>query len=348
MDYFVSIENNPYHRWQVELLIESFKKHGLQDKLLIGIAENNTPQYGGFTRNLMEHERKFAHNNHGEEQGYKPLNKPYALMAALTNNMLSTPFAVLHPDMVLYKPLEETGMQDIYFNVERENANLKRRLRSHIKKVLVDRGDAGELPWLGGSGFLAFKNVSALFFVRVMHYMDKFRKDHSNWDDVDHAAWLMAMYELFNLAMFQGRYYECDLLNSVEAIPNACVIHYKVGVPPYFSKKHFLFQDPSQFTLGAFDPMDILGQYDQTTSMEYMMELVQSYKKSQKPQATSVPVLPPPQTTQQLTPPSPPQQEEIEYATPGPKPPKMPENFDNEGGIVIQTPVPSELIEPRV
>lgn len=286
MDYFVSVENIPYHRWQLELLIESFKIHGLQDKLLVAVVENNTPQFSGFTKNLMEHERKFAHNDYGESKGCKRLNKPYALLAALSNNLLQQPFAVLHPDMLLCKPLEEKGPPNFYFSVEQEDTDLRRRLRPYLKKILAERvEDVDALPWLNASGFCAFNNVSALFFARVMYYMEKFQTDHLDWEDSPKAAWVTAMYEQYNLALLQGRFYEATMLNNIEDIPNASVIHYKYGVPPFFNKKHFMFKDALQFTLNASDPLDVLEQYDITTSMQFMGRVIQSYKSTKSPES---------------------------------------------------------------
>ena len=329
MDYFVSIENTPYYRWQVELLIQSFKNLGLEDNLLVALAENNTPQYAGYTKNLVKHPRTFSHNNHGTDVGCKEINKPYAILAALSNNLLHEPFTVLHPDMVLYRPVEEKGTNNIYFTAANENPEVKKRLQPYIEKVLVERGDVSNLQWIGVNGPLIFNHVSMLFFARVMHYMEKFSKEYPDWDGVAEAGWLMAMYEHYNLLLFHGKYYECNLVNDLENYSDAFVVHYTEGVPPHFSKKHFMYSDPLQFTFNSNDPMDVLVQYDMSSAMRFTASVIQSYRTG-TPSATATPE------------PS----KEPEYALPGPKPPPVP--LPDKDTKVMRIKPPGELIEPRI
>ena len=45
MEYFVSTDQRAYHDWQIELMIESFKAQGLENKLIITAAETNEQRY---------------------------------------------------------------------------------------------------------------------------------------------------------------------------------------------------------------------------------------------------------------------------------------------------------------
>ena len=54
MQYFVSIENNSYNCWQAGLLIESFKMQGIEDQLLIGVAENRAEFIYGCDRYCVQ------------------------------------------------------------------------------------------------------------------------------------------------------------------------------------------------------------------------------------------------------------------------------------------------------
>lgn len=94
MDYFVNIENTPYFHWQVDLLIESFKKHNLQDNLVIGMEigkqEKSLPE---FQQNLTNHSRKYAYEN-----------SAVGMYGLLEQRLLQQPFMCLPPDCVLYKP----------------------------------------------------------------------------------------------------------------------------------------------------------------------------------------------------------------------------------------------------
>ena len=76
MQYFVSAEKTPYFYWQLELLIYSFKRFGLEDQLVIGLAESeeggpSAPKYLAKCRYLL-------HENYGKNLGYSPLNKIFS------------------------------------------------------------------------------------------------------------------------------------------------------------------------------------------------------------------------------------------------------------------------------
>lgn len=72
MEYFVSAEDTSYHHWQLEFLIESFKLHKLQDKLVIAVASNNEEKLVDFSANLKTCQRIFMHDNIGRKRGYLP------------------------------------------------------------------------------------------------------------------------------------------------------------------------------------------------------------------------------------------------------------------------------------
>jgi hypothetical protein len=281
MDYFVSIENIPYHRWQLELLIESFKIHGLQDNLLVGIVDNKDKQYSLFCKNLLEHKRKFVCEDYGSFKRYKKLNKPYGILSAMTNGLIEQPFAILHPDMILYKPIsiEKNSIGNFFFSIEQENVDLKKRLSPYLTDLLKNRVDnIDDITWLNTGNFCIFNNVSAIFFKRVMYYMEKFLQEHPDWEDINDAAWLMAFYEQYELSSFQGKFYECTLKHDIEKIQSACVIHYEHGFPPHFHKKQYTYPKNMQFSLNALDPIDTICQYDGTTAMQFMNQVAKKYK----------------------------------------------------------------------
>ena len=79
MKYFVSIENTSYFYWQIELLIQSFKMHGLENDLIISIADNQIPKNNMYFKNLIKHKNLYSHENVGKERNYLPLNRIYSL-----------------------------------------------------------------------------------------------------------------------------------------------------------------------------------------------------------------------------------------------------------------------------
>src|SRR5262245_8105045 len=101
MNYFVSVENAPFHHWQIELIIESFILHNQQNQLLIALAQKFAPAYYEFCRNLSQHPRILGHENRG---GFR--NQFYSLHTVLIDKLISQPLAILQPDVVLYHPVE--------------------------------------------------------------------------------------------------------------------------------------------------------------------------------------------------------------------------------------------------
>ena len=68
MEYFVSAGNKAYYHWQLELLIQSFKEYGIEDKLVVAISSSEDPLYKNFCNNLKNHKRIFEGKLMGEHE----------------------------------------------------------------------------------------------------------------------------------------------------------------------------------------------------------------------------------------------------------------------------------------
>lgn len=113
MKYFVSIENCYFFRWQIELLLESMKPFGLDDSLVIGCAE--------FENKKIKFPNVIYHENIGRKNNYLPFNKPFSVIQALKNKLLTPPFVIIDPDMVMVKPIENTKFVDYSYYLEYDN-----------------------------------------------------------------------------------------------------------------------------------------------------------------------------------------------------------------------------------
>ena len=89
----------------------------------------------------------------------------------------------------------------------------------------------------------------------------------------------ITFYEYFGLFVFRGRGMECPLVYNLDSIPETAFLHYTHGIPPFFSKIHFRFDDPVQFNLAPPDPMAVFLEYNPTTATDFLHEVVRSYKK---------------------------------------------------------------------
>src|SRR3990167_8898266 len=103
MDYLVCAEDTTYYHWQLELLIQSFQINNQENNLVIALASEAGATYLDFRKLLPKHKRLIGYDNIGKQKGYRYLNRPYGVIAALTHEYIKQPFCLIEPDMVMYK-----------------------------------------------------------------------------------------------------------------------------------------------------------------------------------------------------------------------------------------------------
>ena len=242
MDYFVSIENTAYDLWQIELLIESFKLHNLQDSLLIGIAGESVP----LAKNLTEHKRKMCHEIH-------PFNSIYSVYAALYTGLLTEPFVLLHPDMLLLKPFQDDWKENIVFE-------------PHKNDLKTD------YPFMVG-GAIRFDLVSHKLFRIALAFASQFTDEKTEEEnDIVKAAWTATI----------AKAWYCDVIGEqiaaplwyIDNIDNISLIHYKTGLPPIFNKKLFF----RQITITDKNPYQTLLQENPNHITNYVHKVIHSYQ----------------------------------------------------------------------
>lgn len=287
MQYFVSIENSSFFYWQVELLIESFVMHGLQDQLVIAIAENDGQKLRGYSSNLVKYGRKFMHPNFGRESGHLPLNRIVSLRSAVSDGTLGFPFAVIHSDMVMKKPFDSESLDADYGVVlsnfdeitEQKRAEIKNAIRPGVEKIAEERkmdvGDLPDIPVFSAPIIFneSFKSLSDVFFSRL----------HSNALDLieaegvdfpcERAAWELTLTEAFQFCSMTSKFMATPLMGDEE---NANFIHYKNGIPPVFHKKFFKFEDLSIRTGEC--PYDVIMEHNPTANTGYLHDVIKSYR----------------------------------------------------------------------
>lgn len=277
MQYFVSAENSSYFYWQLELLIESFKLKGIEDKLVIFLAENNDPKIKGFSKNLVRHKNKFEHENFGLKNNYLPLNRPYAIIQALRGGYIKFPFALIHADMILRSPLQEEFEEDIildsYF-IKPSNYNVTNEIDEILKnRGLEKRENAPEtLPPFGA---IVFNNaLNELFFNSVINKIKKFIETKNDNFPFEYAAWETCFFEILGGYSFSGKQISSGLLDNLENN----FIHYKYGIPPYFNKKYFL--DNNKILTSRISPYDTILEHNLTSNSNLVNKVINSYRKN--------------------------------------------------------------------
>ena len=271
MDYFVSIENSSYFYWQINLLLESFKD--IEFDPIVAIAKNDSKKPAIFAKNILEHKKSFYHNNLGTHVDFPPINKPFSILLALQNKILSTHFAVLHPDMVIVSPLDTTHKENIVFHSGLPDPTFQKHIQPYLEAIAKARNlSLQDLPpsiSLGGT--IIFRDVDIEFFQRVAYRMINLYSllaPGSNADfDIAKAAWTITIYEYLGKYSVKGIYVEKQLIDHDV---KANLIHYRHGLPPLFSKQYYGQED---FKM-VIDPYKALLEYNPTDSTDYLQKLI--------------------------------------------------------------------------
>lgn len=288
MDYFVSLEDTAYCLWQSELLIQSFKMLGLQDRLVLAVAGSSQPKLVNFTRNLAAHKRRFLHDNIGRKRGVVALNRPFAAYTALKNGTLTQPFTLLSPDMVLAKEVKR-GEANVAFQI---NPGFTREaceaqgvpVGQAVTDLLSGVERADKNCWVPLGSVMTFDGVPEEFFQSVVNWTETLEFGRQTAavaggakpapsNASEKAAWVMALIEYWGKLSVQGK---ADLeMNLLDHQRENHFVHYKHGLPPHFSKGMFRYEPPAALALG--DLFHTLLSHNPTTSTNVLQQVVRAY-----------------------------------------------------------------------
>jgi hypothetical protein len=265
MDYLVSIKNNLYFSWQIELLIESFKLCKMEDQLVVGI--NASSEIG--PKNLIAHERKFIF----KEDGDSSIAQIQAILIALREGIIKPPFTVIHADTVLVKPMD-ISPHNISFSVDHEFLReVGTSLDSLVSPILEKKKEAGmELEKLPVGGICQFHGISDIAFQRIgatiRHLEPDFKKI------ANRAAWMLNFLEFVGILSVAGNYYESSLMKDLE---QESFIHYTKGVPSLFHKNMFQFDRGLSL---SDEPLEVILKIPLVnTAIGHLQRVVRSYKE---------------------------------------------------------------------
>ena len=267
MKYFVSIENTEYFRWQAELLIESFNLIGLEDDLIIAVAESELTG-DKYHYNLNNHKNKFLHENVGLKQGLITLNKIFSLYVAATSGLLGDEFTVLHPDMLIVRPMASEKESVVFAPEETPEDEI-------LKKARENR----EIPdWMSGMGkTMVFKDFPTEFFKTVLQMMCWLKDVYGSEWDVQRGAWMSSAMCDSKITFQQSQFLEMPLL--VEVPTNCPIIHYRHGITPYFNKRNY----KNNIVLSSNpDPLYAMSLVNPNSNTNYLINIIKSYENKIK------------------------------------------------------------------
>lgn len=285
MQYFVSAENTSYFYWQLELLIESFAMLGLEGDLVVGMAENDSQKIGGFSSNLVRHANKFVHPNEGRHVGYLPLNRVGAVRYALAYGLLKFPFALIHADMVMRRPLDapaEDSPEVVLNNFDDYSAAEEEMVKGEIAGELaslaenrgVSQGDLPKVPFLSPPIVFncSFESIADVFFSRLQTNMVGLAERKGPSFPCEKAAWELTLTESFQHCSVTGKYMSAPLLFDSD---DSNFIHYRTGIPPVFHKRFYRYEE-GVYLVGQ-GPYDTLLEHNPSMGTDFVQKVVRSY-----------------------------------------------------------------------
>jgi hypothetical protein len=260
MKYFVSIENTAYFRWQAELLIQSYKRHSLENDLVVAVADSKYTG-SGYTDNLNALPGVFSHPNYGLEHGHPAMNKLYGLTVAVEKGLLGDTYTVLHPDMVLYKPVVSDPNLHVGITHHQDDRPMDDTLR------LLAHQWPQRLFWLGSA--MTFTRVPPQVLMMTLGAMHTLNDTYPEWKMLERAAWGIGTdHKNFRLHPAE---LEMSLLHFN---PDAPIIHYRHGMPPLFHKRQY-----GDIILNEIeDPMDAFNTHASPAS-EYVASLAEECQR---------------------------------------------------------------------
>ena len=279
MQYLVVAENTQYYHWQLSLLIESFKKHNLQNDLCIFLVDSNEKTNERFSKNLIEHQNKNIFENIGKTRGFDKLNKLYGMLWAIESNKIKQPFALIPADVILEKPinLDLHEYPEIYFNPDKDfNFNYVKNSVPNLLEILNRENKKIKDYWISIGPVIVFNNMPIDFFrmfvvkaeilaLKQLIYNQKI------FDKTDRLALSINIFDFMNKGAIKEDY---NLTKSMLEYNETSFIHYEHGMPPVFNKSMFRYDPPNYASFG--DPYEAILENPATPSAYLMSELVKN------------------------------------------------------------------------
>ncbi len=287
MEYFVSTYADPAHEWQVELLIESFKKLGADGDLTVMLSNCGDLHY---TRvgNIRSHQKVVYHDSPGQIKGHRRLDELYTLLWALENGKIRNPYCFLRPHTVIRDRLDsfvpdvrsvvfapdpfftlrlaEERLGNFWEHFGRDKSFYDNRWATVGGVIIVNEMDA----WL----------ASYLCGIAETLVLEQIKAGREPWEDTVRAAWSVCLAEVASrsAALIRGDYEIAATMNDNRPLP---IIDYEHGLPPQFNRRMFLFSGPGVMSFG--DPLEVVSGCISTKNAHFMSDLAKSVSGSRAP-----------------------------------------------------------------
>lgn len=255
MNYFVSIENNFYHSWQIELLIKSFKEKSLQDNLYISIATTSI-DYFPYGKNLLNHKNKFFHK---KIKSYSKANKWFSLNNLIKNKSISQPITVIDPCFIFF---EEPKNLETEFTYQQDYSFNYKNIINYIDFKKYFKGVNENIFFCLGDTFI-FNNVKEEIFEDIN--LNLLLLSEEKFTFKDKIALLFTLWKN-KISISKTDFLESKMIDN--EIYN--FINYDHGVQPHFNKRWFKNKN---FFLSGSSPIELLSTLRVTKCCDYISSL---------------------------------------------------------------------------
>jgi len=223
MNYFVSIGDSYSHYWQINILINSFKKIKLEQNLHVAISTDLN-----IKNNFLDCQNVYLFKNIGNTKEYLKYNKWYCLYQLLKKNIIKLPVTVLEPHTAIIKSTEDLD-GDIIYNI---NNNF-----CFDEKYVFDNNflKLAKENWIRIGDNLVFNNIDISFFSNILDNMELYSMHLDDYKYLDSFCLINSIwsYKIKNLVG----------LNNLESyLPQNdlnYILDYRSGFKNIFNKSFF-------------------------------------------------------------------------------------------------------------
>ena len=278
MKYFTNAEDKPFHHWQLELLIESFKVLQCEENLLIALSQSDEPSNEKFTYNIKKHKNIYHCENIGKIRGYNNLNNLYTLLWSIKNEKITQPFVVIQPHIILKSKFnynfnktspEIVFAPDPFFTLEKAEEEV-----GPFWEWFNQSKEQFKNQWIPIGSIIAFNNIPIEIFDANISIAEKLAihqivNKEKIWEYTDRLALSINLSNYIGKITFNGNYNLAT--NMVWTGENSPFIDCEHGLPPLFNKNMFQYQPPNFISFG--DPIEILSNQYPTHNAYFISQL---------------------------------------------------------------------------
>lgn len=279
MEYFVNSEQKAYDDWQLELLIESFKHHEIDEFLTIAGANVNQDRYDKLY-NLIAHKNYFPYQSIGQKRGFTKLDELYSLAWCIQNQKLGQRICLIQPSVVIKNksytlniPDKETFAVaiDPFFTFDHAE-----KMAGNFWENQNNSKDFYKNNWLPVGNVIFLNKISYEFVSRTIILAENLIVNQiinkiPVWEDTIKLAWALNTIDHIGRINIFASY---EYTSSMSDASNAPFIDYHAGLPPTFNKSMFTFKPPINIAFG--DPIEVLANCRSSPNAAYMAEIANS------------------------------------------------------------------------